>query len=139
MKTLPLTLLIAMLSTTAFADNLQNNGATQTAVNASTQSGAGNVSVITSNQSQAQFNAGLTQGAGVNAQTNAAAQNAVNVNTQLGGFNTSVIENAQSSGQVNIAATLPAPSAPAHPTTTATPYGHASATTGSASAHTTSE
>ena len=139
MKTLSLTLLVTtLLSTAAFADNLQGNGATQTAINSSTQAGEGNVSIIESNQSQAQFNAGLTKGAGANAQINTAAQNAANVNTQLGGYNTSVIENAQNIGQANIGATLPAPSAhhPAHPATAAT---HASATTGSASAHTTSE
>ncbi len=141
MKTLSLTLLVTtLLSTAAFADNLQGNGATQTALNGSTQSGEGNVSIIGSNQNQTQFNAGLTKGSGVNAQLNNAAQNAANVNTQLGGYNTSVIENAQNSGQVNIGAALPAPIAhPAHPTTAATPYRHASATTGSASAHTTSK
>lgn len=141
MKTLSLTLIVAtLLSTAVFADNLQGNGATQTALNGSTQAGGGNVSIIGSNQNQAQFNAGLTKGSGVNAQINTATQNAANVNSQLGGYNTSVIENAQNIGQANIGATLPAPSAhPAHPAHPATAATHASATTGSASAHTTSE
>jgi hypothetical protein len=138
MKTLSLTLLVAtLLSTAAFADNIQSNGTTQGALNGSTQSGGGNVSVITSNQSQAQFNAGLTQGAGVNAQTNHAAQNAANLNTQIGGFNTSVVENAQNSTQANIAATLPAPAQ--HSSAAVMPSHHAAATTGSTSAHTVSK
>jgi len=143
MKTLSLTLLVAMLSTATFADNLQSNGTTQGALNGNTQSDGGNVSIITSNQNQAQFNAGLTQGAGVNAQTNYAAQNAANLNTQIGGFNTSVLENAQRSGQANIAATLPAPAPtirPAvQPVAPAAPSHHAAATTGSISAHTAAE
>jgi hypothetical protein len=112
MKTLSTAVLIALLSTTAFANNIQGNVATQNATNASVQQGDGNVSVITSAQNQAQLNDALSIGAGVNAQTNVATQAAANLNTQIGIGNVGVIDNAQTSGQANAAVSLPA--YPAH-------------------------
>ncbi len=109
MKTLSTAVLIALLSTSAFASNGQSNVATQGVTNASVQQGDGNVSVVTSTQNQAQLNDALSVGAGVNVQTNAAHQAAANLNTQVGYSNVSVVENAQTSGQANAAAALPKP------------------------------
>jgi hypothetical protein len=115
MKTLSTAVLIALLSTTAFANNIQGNATNQGATNASVQQGDGNVSVITSTQNQAQLNDALSMGAGVNAQTNVATQAAANLNTQIGLGNTGVIDNAQTSGQANAAVSLPTmPVYPAH-------------------------
>jgi len=118
MKTLSTAVLIALLSTTAFASNSQNNVTTQNATNANLQQGDGNLSVINSTQNQAQLNNALSVGTSVNAQTNAAHQAAANLNTQVGFSNVSVIENAQTSGQANAAVTLPKgykiPAYPAH-------------------------
>ncbi|MBE8232859.1 MAG: hypothetical protein HAW67_03930 [Endozoicomonadaceae bacterium] len=118
MKTLSIAVLIALLSTSAFASNGQSNVTTQGATNANVQQGSGNVSVINSTQNQAQLNDALSLGAGVNAQTNAAHQAAANLNTQVGYSNVSVVENAQTSGQVNAAVELPnpykMPTIPAH-------------------------
>ena len=108
MKTLSTTLLIALLSTTAFADNSQNNVATQNTTNVNTQIGNDNVSVINSSQTQAQLNAASSAGNGFNAQGNAAAQGALNANTQLGNGNVSVIDNVQKILQANKAITAPA-------------------------------
>ena len=109
MKTLSTAVLIALLSTSAFASNGQSNTAIQGATNSNVQQGAGNVSVITSAQNQVQLNDALSAGAGVNVQTNAAQQAAANLNTQEGYSNVSVIENAQTSGQANAAVALPKP------------------------------
>jgi hypothetical protein len=109
MKIVSTAVLIALLSTTAFASNSQSNVATQGATNASVQQGGGNVSVINSTQNQAQLNNALSVGASVNVQTNAAHQAAVNLNTQIGLSNVSVVENAQTSGQANAAVALPKP------------------------------
>ena len=108
MKTLSTALLIALLSTTAFADNIQGNSANQNAVNSNTQIGTGNVSVINSAQTQVQLNDALSAGYGVNAQGNTAQQGAFNANTQLGNGNVSVLGNLQESIQANTAVTLPA-------------------------------
>jgi hypothetical protein len=108
MKTLTIVLFASLLATTAFADNVQSNGSSQSVVNSNVQNGANNVSSISSVQRQIQTNTGVSQGSGVNAQQNIAIQEALNINQQAGNFNVSVIANEQISIQKNAAITLPA-------------------------------
>jgi len=108
MKKLTIVLFASLLATTAFADNVQSSGSSQSVVNSSVQNGVGNVSSISSVQRQIQTNTGVSQGNGVNAQQNIAIQEALNISQQAGNFNVSVIANQQTSIQKNTAITLPA-------------------------------
>ena len=107
MKTLTIALFASLLATTAFADNVQSNASSQSVVNNNVQSGAGNISSISSVQRQFQTNKGLSQGNSINAQQNVAIQEALNINQQAGDFNVSIIANEQTSIQKNLGITLP--------------------------------